>query len=265
MPVMTKAPDIPSTLLAGGVAMPMVGFGTWKLRGSAGYEAILAALRAGYRHIDTATMYGNEAEVGHALRDSGLDRRQVFLTTKLPPGKAGRERQTLCASLRALGTDYVDLWLVHWPPAARTIAPMWREFLNLRGAGMARAVGVSNFSLAQIDTLIGKCGEAPVLNQIPWSPARYDGSRLAASRERHVVIEGYSPLKGTDLADPVLGEIADRHQVTPAQVVLRWHLEHGIPVIPKSAQPARIKENIDLLGFSLTPDEVASIDGLSGR
>ncbi len=265
MPVMTKAPEIPSALLAGGVAMPMVGFGTWKLRGSAGYEAILAALRAGYRHIDTATMYGNEAEVGHALRDSGLDRRQVFLTTKLPPGKAGRERPTLCASLRALGTDYVDLWLVHWPPAARALTQMWREFLTLRGEGMARAVGVSNFSLAQIDTLISQCEDAPAVNQIPWSPARYDGALLAADRERHVVIEGYSPLKGTDLADPVLTEIAGRHGVTPAQVVLRWHLEHGIPVIPKSAQPARIKENIDLVGFSLTPDEVAEIDRLSGR
>ena len=265
MPVMTKAPDIPSTLLAGGVAMPMVGFGTWRLRGSAGYEAILAALRAGYRHIDTATMYGNEAEVGHALRDSGLDRRQVFLTTKLPPGKAGRERQTLCASLRALGTDYVDLWLVHWPPAPRALTHMWREFLDLRGAGMTRAVGVSNFSLAQIDTLVSKCGEAPAVNQIPWSPARYDASLLSASRERHVVIEGYSPLKGTDLANPVLAGLADRYGVTPAQVVLRWHLEHGIPVIPKSGQPARIAANIDLLGFSLSPDEVASIDGLAGR
>jgi 2,5-diketo-D-gluconate reductase A len=265
MPVMTKAPDIPSTLLAGGVAMPMVGFGTWRLRGSAGYEAILAALRAGYRHIDTATMYGNEAEVGHALRDSGLNRRQVFLTTKLPPGKAGRERQTLCASLRALGTDYVDLWLVHWPPAPRALTHMWREFLDLRGAGMTRAVGVSNFSLAQIDTLVSKCGEAPAVNQIPWSPARYDASLLSASRERHVVIEGYSPLKGTDLADPVLAGLADRHGVTPAQVVLRWHLEHGIPVIPKSGQPARIAANIDLLGFSLSPDEVASIDSLAGR
>jgi 2,5-diketo-D-gluconate reductase A len=265
MPDMTKAPDIPSALLAGGVAMPMVGFGTWQLRGSAGYEAILVALRAGYRHIDTATMYGNEAEVGHALRDSGLDRRQVFLTTKLPPGKAGRERQTLCASLRALGTDYVDLWLVHWPPAARALAPMWREFLSLREEGMARAVGVSNFSLAQIDTLIGKCGEAPAVNQIPWSPARYDPGRLAASRERHVVIEGYSPLKGTNLADPVLAKIAAGHGVTPAQVVLRWHIEHGIPVIPKSAQPARIAANIDLLGFSLSPDEVAGIDSLAGR
>jgi diketogulonate reductase-like aldo/keto reductase len=141
---------------------------------------------------------------------------------------------------------------------------MWREFLNLREAGMTRAVGVSNFSLAQIDTLISKCGEAPVINQVPWSPARYDGSRLTASRERDVVVEGYSPLKGTNLADPVLTDIAARHGATPAQVVLRWHLEHGIPVIPKSAQPARIAANINLLGFSLSPDEVASIDSLSG-
>jgi 2,5-diketo-D-gluconate reductase A len=124
---------------------------------------------------------------------------------------------------------------------------------------------VSNFSLAQIDTLVSKCGEAPAVNQIPWSPARYDASLLSASRERHVVIEGYSPLKGTDLADPVLAGLADRHGVTPAQVVLRWHLEHGIPVIPKSGQPARIAANIDLLGFSLSPDEVASIDSLAGR
>ncbi len=265
MPVMTKAPDVPSTLLAGGVAMPMVGFGTWRLRGSAGYEAILAALRAGYRHIDTATMYGNEAEVGHALRDSGLDRRQVFLTTKLPPGKAGRERQTLCASLRALGTDYVDLWLVHWPPAARALVPMWSEFLTLREAGMTRAVGVSNFSIAQIDRVTGSTGAAPAVNQIPWSPARFEAARLAARRERQVVIEGYSPLKGTNLADPVLADIAARYRVTPAQVVLRWHIEHGIPVIPKSAHPDRIKENIDVLGFALSPDEVASIDSLPGR
>ena len=126
----------------------------------------------GYRHLDTATMYGNEAEVGHALRDSGLDRSEVFITTKLPPGKAGQERKTLTASLRALGTSYVDLWLVHWPPPARALAPVWREFLTLRGQGLARAVGVSNYSIAQIDTLIQATGEAPAVNQIPWSPAR---------------------------------------------------------------------------------------------
>ena len=210
-------------------------------------------------------MYGNEAEVGHALRDSGLDRRQVFLTTKLPPGKAGRERQTLCASLRALGTDYVDLWLVHWPPAARALSQMWREFLTLREAGMTRAVGVSNFTIAQIDTLIrqvrGCAGREPYLVEPgPLLRVPAGGQPGAACSGR-----GIQPVKGTHLADPVLAEIADRHRVTPAQVVLRWHLEHGIPVIPKSAQPARIKENIDLLGFSLSPDEVAGIHSLSDR
>ena len=263
--VMTKAPEIPSVVLAGGVGMPMVGFGTWRLRGSAGYEAILEALRVGYRHIDTATMYGNEAEVGHALRDSGLDRREVFITTKLPPGKAGRERHTLCASLRALGVDYVDLWLVHWPPAARMLTSVWREFLALREEGKTRTVGVSNYSIAQIDTLIQATGQAPVVNQIPWSPALYDPARLAASRKRQVTVEGYSPLKGTNLADPILAEIAAEHEVTPAQVVLRWHVEHGIPVIPKSAQRARIAANIDVLRFSLSADEIARIDGLSRR
>ena len=262
---MTKAPDVPSAVLPGGIAMPMIGFGTWQLRGSAGYEAILEALRAGYRHIDTATMYGNEAEVGQALRDSGLDRRQVFLTTKLPPGRVGRERRTLCASLRALGTDHVDLWLVHWPPAARALTTVWREFLALREEGKTRAVGVSNYSIKQIDTLVRATGVAPVVNQIPWSPARYDPGLLAASRERQVTVEGYSPLKGTNLADPVLTEIAAAHDATPAQVVLRWHLEHRIAVIPKSGRRERIAANIDLLRFQLTPDEVARIDALSGH
>ena len=139
----------------------------------------------------------------------------MFLTTKLPPGDAGRERQTLCASLRALGTDYVDLWLVHWPPAAGPLVPMWREFLTLRDEGMTRAVGVATSRIAQIDELIQATGEAPAVNQIPWSPARYEAALLAASRERQVVVEGYSPLKGTNLADPVLAEIAARHRVTP--------------------------------------------------
>jgi 2,5-diketo-D-gluconate reductase A len=262
---MTKAPEIPSVVLPGGVGMPMVGLGTWRLRGSAGYEAILEALRVGYRHIDTATMYGNEAEVGHALRDSRLDRREVFITTKLPSGKAGRERQTLCASLRALGTDYVDLWLVHWPPAPRALTSVWREFLALREEGKTRAVGVSNYSIRQIDMLIQASGQAPAVNQIPWSPAQYDAALLAASRERQVTVEGYSPLKGTDLNDPVLQQIAAEHEVTPAQVVLRWHVEHGIPVIPKSAHPDRIAANLDLMKISLSPGEVARIDGLSRR
>ena len=175
---MTEAAAVPAVDLSGGVQMPMLGFGTWLLRGKPGREALLAALGAGYRHIDTATMYGNEADVGHALASSGLARDQVFITTKLPSGKAGRERATLAASLRALGTDHVDLWLVHWPPAGRKLCHVWQEFLNLRDEGRVRAIGVSNYSLAQIDRLAEVTGEAPAVNQIPWSPVRHDPDLL---------------------------------------------------------------------------------------
>ena len=245
--------------------MPLLGFGTWRLRGSAGYEAVLTALQVGYRHLDTATMYGNEAEVGHALRDSGLDRGEVFITTKLPPGKAGQERKTLAASLRALGTRLRQPVARALAAACPGLAPVWREFLALRDEGLARTVGVSNYSIAQIDTLIKATGAAPAVNQIPWSPAQYDEAMLEESRERGVTLEGYSPLKGTDLGHPVLTGIAEKHGVTPAQVVLRWHLEHGIAVIPKSERPDRIAANFDVLSFSLTPDEVARIDRLSRR
>jgi 2,5-diketo-D-gluconate reductase A len=261
----TEATAVPVMTLPRGVEMPMVGFGTWQVRGRAGGEALRAALDAGYRHIDTATMYGNESEVGRAVAESGLDRGDLFITTKLPSGKAGHERGTLAASLRALDTDYVDLWLVHWPPPSRMLGPVWREFLALRDQGKARAVGVSNYSFAQIDRLIAATGEAPSVNQIPWSPARHDATLLAGHRERGVAVEGYSPLKGTNLANPVLADIASAHNVTPAQVVLRWHLEHGIAVIPKSGRPERIASNIDLFGFALTADEVGRIDGLPRR
>ena len=263
--LMTEAVAVPAKSLPGGVEMPMIGFGTWQLRGRTGRQAVLTALQTGYRHIDTATMYGNEGEVGHALAESGLDRDSVFLTTKLPSGRADRERATLAASLRALGTDHVDLWLVHWPPAGRKLCHVWQEFLNLRGEGRVRAVGVSNYSLAQIDRLAEVTGEAPAVNQIPWSPVRHDPDLLAAHAERGVAVEGYSPLKGTNLSDPILVDIARAHGVTPAQVVLRWHLEHGITVIPKSVNPERIAANLDLMQFSLEPDEIAGIDGLSRR
>lgn len=247
------------------VAMPLVGFGTWQLRGRRAYDAIRYALDVGYRHLDTATMYGNEAEVGQALRDSGLDRREVFVTTKLPARGAGRERETITASLRALDTDYVDLWLVHWPPGGSARPRTWQQLLSVRDEGMARAVGVSNYSVGQLDELIDATGEPPAVNQIPWSPSRHDPRQLTGNRSRGVVVEGYSPIKGANLRDPVLAEIASRHGVTPAQVVLRWHLEHGIVVIPKSANPDRIATNFDLSGFRLSEDEVVRIDGLSRR
>jgi diketogulonate reductase-like aldo/keto reductase len=244
--------------------MPIVGFGTWQLAGSAAYDALRHALDAGYRHIDTATMYGNERQVGRALRDSGLAREQVFVTTKLPPDRAGREHETLTASLRELGTDYVDLWLVHWPPRGRARPETWQRFIEARTDGLARAIGVSNYSTAQIDELTTATGVTPAVDQIRWGPTLYDPVRAAELARREVALEGYSPFKSSDLHEPLLSGIAEGHGVTAAQVILRWHLEHGVAVIPKSAHPPRIEANIDIFGFRLTGDEIASIDRLAG-
>ena len=243
--------------------MPLVGLGTWEMTGSRCYRAVRYALEVGYRHIDTATMYGNERDVGRAVRDSSLPREHVFITTKLPPRDAGRARSTLEASLRALGTEYVDLWLVHWPPHGRASVETWRQLLALRDEGMARAVGVSNYSIAELDELIRATGETPQVNQIRWAPSLYDPNEVAEHRRRGVVLEGYSPFKSTDLRHPVLADVAARHGVTPAQVVLRWHLDHGVVVIPKSATPERIAVNFDVFGFSLDEDELHRIDALS--
>ena len=243
--------------------MPLVGLGTWQMTGARCQAAVRAALEVGYRHIDTATMYRNEGEVGRAVRDSGIPREQLFITTKLPPGAAGRERRTLEGSLRALGMAYVDLWLVHWPPRGRTLVSTWKELLAVRNQRLARAVGVSNYSIALLDELIAATGAAPQVNQIRWAPALYDAALLGGHRRRGVVLEGYSPFKNTDLHHPVLVEIAARHGVTPAQVVVRWHIDHGVVVIPKSATPERIAANFDVFGFSLTDQELGRIDGLS--
>lgn len=249
--------------LAGGVELPRVGLGTWQLSGRRAYEAIRYALDAGYRHIDTATMYGNEAEVGKAVRDSGLPRSEVFITTKLPAERAGRARQTLEASLRALDVDTVDLWLIHWPTRAAELVATWEALLAAQADGLAHAIGVSNFSIDQIDRITTETGHAPVLNQVPWSPFEHSAQILAEHRQRGVVLEGYSPLKRSNLRSPVLATIAKDHGVTPAQVVLRWHLQHDIVIIPKSATPERIDENLNVFGFELTEAEMSTIDSLS--
>jgi len=244
--------------------MPVVGFGTWKMRNDPAHEAILAALAAGYRHIDTATMYANEAEIGRALQDSGLDRAEVFITTKIRPSDAGRANSVLRQSLRALRTDYIDLWLVHWPPSHKGGSrQLWNELLELQAEGHVTDIGVSNYTLSEVDELIRSSGQAPAVNQIDWGPTRHDDRVLAGHAERGVAVEGYSSLKNTNLDDPVLAKIAAAHGVTPAQVVLRWQLEHNVVVIPKSARPERITANIDLFGFALTADEVASIDAMA--
>ncbi len=255
-------PTIPTIALRG-ADIPVLGLGTWQSEGDDAEHAVRHALQSGYRHIDTATGYGNESQVGRGLASSGVDRGEVFLTTKLPPDRAGRERETLEASLKDLAVDQVDLWLVHWPPNKQATPETWKRFIELRDEGLTRAIGVSNYSIAQIDELIEATGEAPALNQIPWSPADFDADLVAAHAERGVVLEGYSPFKRTDLDDPTLTEIARAHGVSAAQVVLRWHIEHAIVVIPKSTTPERIDSNLQAAGFTLTADEVARIDGLS--
>ncbi|MDG6102320.1 aldo/keto reductase [Dactylosporangium aurantiacum] len=254
------AHEIPTAELGPGVQLPTIGFGTWQITGSSAYESTRTALDVGYRHIDTATMYGNEDEIGRALRDSGVDRSDIFITTKLPPSQAGRERQTIEASLKALGVDHVDLWLIHWPPARGRSVPVWEAFLKAREAGLTRSVGVSNYDAALIDELTKETGETPAVNQVAWSPAQHDAQFLADMRDRRVVVEGYSSLKNTPLDDPRLVAIAEAHGVTVPQVVLRWQLHHDIVIIPKSTRRERMAENLSVLDFSLTAAELETVN-----
>lgn len=253
----------PSLPLPGGGHIPVLGLGTWRMTGRTAYDAVRLALETGYRHLDTATMYGNEAEVGRAIRDSTVPRDELFVTTKLPPERAGAERQTIEASLEALGTAQVDLWLVHWPPDGKASPEVWERFVAARDDGLARAIGVSNYSTAQIDELVEATGEAPAVNQIRWGPTLHDPDVLAEHRERGVVIEGYSPLRTSDLRHPALTEVAGEHGVTPAQVVLRWHIEHDVVAIPKAATPDHLTANLGALDFALTPEQVARVDAIA--
>lgn len=254
----------PTVRLTDELSIPIVGFGTWQLTGSTAYEATRIALEVGYRHLDTATMYANEAEIGRAIKDSGVPREDLFITTKLPSERIGRVRSTLLDSLRLLGVEQVDLWLIHWPPRGSAAPDTWRELLDLRDSGLTRAVGVSNYDFRQLDELIKATGEPPAINQIPWSPREFDPAVVAGHRERGVVLEGYSPLKRSNLSDPVLTDIAAAKGVTPAQVVLRWHVDRGIVVIPRSQNADRIAANFDVYGFALTCEEVGRIDALGG-
>jgi 2,5-diketo-D-gluconate reductase A len=259
---MTTRTSQENVRLSDGVSIPLIGFGTWQLDGDDAYNGVRAALEIGYRHVDTATAYRNEDKVGAAVRDSGLGRENVFITTKLPPGNVGREAQTLDASLKALGVDYVDLWLIHWPPNGAARPGTWKAFIEAQEQGKTRAIGVSNYSVAQIDELIAATGRAPALDQIPWNPFTYNEREVAELRSRSVVLEGYSPLKRSDLGHPVLAEIAAAHGKTAAQVILRWHVEHGFVVIPRSQRRERIAENFAIFDFELTPEELRKLDTL---
>ena len=245
--------------------MPLLGFGTWQIRNADAPTATAAALDAGYRHIDTATGYGNEAGIGRALRTANLPRDTVFLTTKMPPDNVGRERRTLEESLTKLGVDFVDLWLVHWPPHRQATPAAWEEFIRAHQDGLTRSIGVSNYSLAQIDELTQATGVTPAVNQIRWGTSIYDPSVVSGLEERGVVLEGYSPFKASDLNDATLVTIASRHDASTAQIVVAWHVAHGFVVIPKSVHRERIVANAAGARIELTANEVAAIDDLSGR
>jgi diketogulonate reductase-like aldo/keto reductase len=210
-------------------------------------------------------VYGNESQVGRALAESGVPRNEVFLTTKCPPHRSGQELATLRDSLDLLQTDYVDLWLIHWPGKRSTSRDMWRAFAEAQDSGLAREIGVSNFDVALIDMVTKAVGVAPAVNQIEWSPLLYDAGVRAAHQARGVVLEGYSALRGGTLDHPAIVAVAERIGRTPAQVIIRWHVQHGVVVIPKSVQPERIRANADVGGFSLTAEDMATLDTLGGR
>ena len=255
-------PDDAATFPSG-ARMPLLGFGTWQIKGEDATRSSAAALEAGYRHLDTATVYGNEGEVGKAISAAGLRRDELFVTTKCPPHKAGEELATLEKSLELLGLDHVDLWLIHWPadkPGADV--EMWRRFVEARDSGMTRDIGVSNFPVALVDELVEATGEAPAVNQIEWSPLLFDRQVLDEHRKREIVLEGYSALRGGTLDNAEIGRIASEHGRTPAQVIVRWHLQHGVVVIPKSVTEERIRSNADVADFALTDEEMAAIDAL---
>ena len=262
---MTQTFPDDAAALPGGGRMPLLGFGTWQLRGSEAVDAISCALEVGYRHFDTATVYDNQAEVGATLAGSGLGRDELFVTTKIPPDRAGQEDQILRDSLDKLGTDYLDLWLIHWPAGNGADVDLWRVLLRALEDRRALAVGVSNYSLKQIDELARATGVMPDVNQIEWSPLLFDRAVLDGHRERGVVLEGYSALRGGTLEHPVIREIAERHRASTAQVIVRWHLQSGVVVIPKSANPDRIRGNADVDGLELSADDMARLNGLSGR
>ena len=261
MTVSATTADGRARVLADGNQMPMLGLGVWQVpNGPATVNAVRWALDLGYRHIDTAQAYGNEESVGKALRDSGLPRDQVFITTKFYPGgndPAAEARR----SLRRLGVDQVDLYLVHWPQGGPVWA--WPGMEQARELGYARSVGVSNFSASELAEVMAAGTVPPAVNQVQFSPQQYRRALLDACLRRNVAAEAYSPLgTGRNLSDATVTRVAQRAGRTPAQVLLRWCLQHGLPVITKSTHRERIHENAQIFDFTLSELDMAELDAL---
>ncbi|WP_394825423.1 aldo/keto reductase [Pendulispora albinea] len=250
--------------LRSGGAIPQIGLGVWQMSPHVTRGAVLNALHAGYRHIDTARIYGNEAEVGAAVRESGIPREEIFVTTKLWNEDQGYEsaRRAFDTSLRKLGLDYVDLYLIHWPVKEKR-RESWRALEKIHADGLARSIGVSNFLVNHLEELLGDAKERPEVNQIEIHPFLQQRDTRALCAKYGIVVEAYSPLvRGKRHDNPVLRRAAKRVGKTPAQVLLRWGIQHGLVIIPKSADPGRQKQNAELFDFSLDAEAMSAIDAL---
>jgi diketogulonate reductase-like aldo/keto reductase len=261
---------VPTLQMRGAETIPQLGFGVFQVPPEQTTEVVLRAFEAGYRHIDTAAAYRNEASVGQAFRASGLPRGEVFVTTKCWNDQQGYEeaRRACERSLQQLELDHLDLYLIHWPvPARDRYVDTWRAFIELRDEGLVRTIGVSNFEAEHLRRLIEETGETPAVNQIELHPHLQQHGLRREHEELGILTEAWSPLaQGEVLEEPAIVEIAERHSRTPAQVVIRWHLQLGNVVIPKSVTPERIVENFDVFGFELTEPEMAAIGELdAGR
>ncbi|MBK0022143.1 aldo/keto reductase [Brucella pseudogrignonensis] len=263
---------VPAVKLNDGNHIPQLGYGVWQVGNDEAISAVSEALKVGYRHIDTAAIYGNEEGTGKAINESGIARSDIYLTTKLWNKEQGYE-STLKAfdeSLKKLGTDYVDLYLIHWPlPSKDLFMETWRAFIKIKEEGRAKSIGVSNFRTADLERILKESDVVPVLNQIELHPQfQQDELRLFHSKH-NIATEAWSPLgQGTILENPTLKTIAEKHGKSVAQVILRWHIETGNIVIPKSVTPARIKENFYVFDFSLNGtdhDAITKLDKTDGR
>ena len=248
-------------VLADGNVIPTLGLGVWQVPDGPECEnAVRWALEFGYRHIDTAQAYGNEASVGRALRESGVTRKEVFITTKFYPARSDPAAEAE-GSLRRLGVDQVDLYIVHWPQKGATWA--WPGMEAAQERGYTRSIGVSNYSVAQLDEVMSVASSPPVVNQVQFSPFEYRHTLLEACNERAVALEAYSPLgTGRHLSDPVVAQIAEQVHRTPAQVLIRWCLQRGTIVLPKSTHRERIQANAQVFDFVLSDDQMHALDNL---
>jgi 2,5-diketo-D-gluconate reductase A len=259
---------VPDLALHDGTTIPQLGFGVFQVPPPETAATVTAALEAGYRHIDTAQMYGNEAGVGEAIKASGLARDDLYVTTKLNNGfhRPDDARREIDASLERLGLDQVDLFLIHWPLPTRydgDFVQTWRALIEAQEAGKTRSIGVSNFQPAHLDRIVEETGVVPVVNQVEVHPFFANEDVRAANRRHGVLTEAWSPIaKGTVVDDDTIGEIASLVGRTPAQVALRWHVQRGDIVFPKSMNPERMRQNFEIFDFELEPNHMSALDEL---